>query len=177
MHRLTKLTLTTIALLGLAVGLPADHAFAQQKQKVTYKASAENTKYTQQLTIDVGDAPGHQVRIYEIHRTFPTVAPVINGIKLKEMWTRGFSDNTDYNGPSYSYATYVLENGDKFFSRINVLGQSTSEGKRAITTVGTITGGTGKFVGIQGMTRSTGLSDPKAGVNANQTEIEYWFAK
>ena len=43
--------------------------------------------------------------------------------------------------------------------------------------VGTITGGTGKFVGIQGMTQGTGLSDSKAGINENQTEIEYWFAK
>jgi hypothetical protein len=43
--------------------------------------------------------------------------------------------------------------------------------------VGRITGGTGKFVGSQGMVRATGASDGKAGMNETQTEIEYWFAK
>jgi hypothetical protein len=177
MNRMTTLTLTTMALLCLAVALPAGDALAQQKQKVSYKASAANTKYTQQLTIDVGDVPGHVVRAFEIHRTFPTDAPVINGVKLKEMMTRGVSDYTDYNGPSNSYTVYALENGDKFFIKTTTLGQANAAGRRATTSVGTITGGTGKLVGIQGMSRGSGTSDPKAGFNENQTEIEYWFAK
>jgi len=40
-------------------------------------------------------------------------------------------------------------------------------------TAGTITGGTGKFVGMQGIVRSSTTADPKAGVNEGQSEIEY----
>ena|ERR1700730_2347199 len=92
-----KIHTDTMALLSLAVALPA---FAQQKQHISYKVSAENSKYTQQHVIDVGDVPGHQVRVYEIYRSFPNNAPVINGLKVKETWTRATSDYTDGNGTS-----------------------------------------------------------------------------
>jgi hypothetical protein len=92
MNRVTAFTLTTMALLSLAVALPAADAVAQQKQRISYKVSAENSKYTQQHVIDVGDVPGHQVRVYEIYRSFPNNAPVINGLKMKETWTRATSD-------------------------------------------------------------------------------------
>jgi hypothetical protein len=167
----------TAVLVGLALALSGGDALAQEKQKLAYKASAENTKYTQQLGIEVGDVPGHQVRVFEIHRTFPTDAPVINGLKLKETWTRGVSDYTDFNGPSTSYITYVFENGDKLFVHSMTLGQADAAGKRATVAVGKITGGTGKLVGIQGMTRSKGLNDVRAGLNTTDTEVEYWFAK
>ena len=57
-----------------------------------YKVTAEDSKYTQRNTIDVGDEFGHQLVLFEIHRTFPSNAPVINGVKLKETWTRGYAD-------------------------------------------------------------------------------------
>jgi hypothetical protein len=167
--------ITTAALLCLAVAVSAGNALAQEKQKVSYKVSEQNSKYTQQLAIDVGDAPGHQVRVFEIHRTFPADAPVINGIKLKETWTRGVSDYTNYNGPSSSHVTYMFENGDRFFVRNTTLGQQNAAGKRATVSVGQITGGTGKLAGIQGMTRGAGLADPKAGQTATEVEVEYWF--
>ena len=56
------LSLAASGLIGLcATGVAA----AQEKQRVSMKTPAENTKYTQQVFIDVGDAPGHQVRAYE----------------------------------------------------------------------------------------------------------------
>src|SRR5258708_5647695 len=125
MNRRIALALTTIALLGLAVGLSAGDAVAQQKQRVSYKLSAENSKYTQQNVIEVGDVPGHQVRIFEIYRTYPNNAPVINGVKLKETWNRGLTDYIDGNGPNTGYSVFVLENGDKFFARTTTLAQST----------------------------------------------------
>ena len=70
----------------------APSAWAQEKQKISYKVTAENSKYTQRNTIDVGDESGHQLVMFEIHRTFPSNAPVINGVKLKETWTRGYAD-------------------------------------------------------------------------------------
>ena len=83
MNRLVTLNLT-VSLVCLVVALPTDGVHVRQKQQLSFKTSAENTKYTQQQQIDVGDAPGHQVRIYELHRTFPNNAPVINGVAIKE---------------------------------------------------------------------------------------------
>jgi len=59
MNRRSVLILTSMALLCVAIALPAGDAVAQQKQKASYKVPAENTKYTQQLNIPVGDVPGH----------------------------------------------------------------------------------------------------------------------
>jgi len=87
MIHLNKLTLMAITLLSLAAALPVNDVIAQER--LVFKVSAENTKYIQQHTIDVGDVPGHQVRIFEIHRTYPSNAPVISGTKIIESWTRG----------------------------------------------------------------------------------------
>jgi len=176
MCRLTTLTLTTMALLCLAVALPAGNAVAQQKQQVSYKVSAENSKYTQQLNIDAGDLPNHLVRVYEVRRTFPNDAPVINGFKLVEEWDRGTADLADGNGTGTAYTVYVMENGDKFFDRRAAIAQSTS-GKITATHVGYITGGTGKFAGMQGIVRASVNFDPKTNVTENQIDIEYWIAK
>src|SRR5436190_20057009 len=114
MTGLTTLTVTAMTLLFLGVALPANDAVAQEKQHISFKSTAENAKYTQQQFLDVGDIAGHQVRSYEIYRTFPTNAPVIGGMKLKEQWTRAVSDYIDNNGTANLYSVYVLENGDKF---------------------------------------------------------------
>jgi hypothetical protein len=173
----TQFALTIMALSGLALALPAGHAVAQQKQHVSYKTTAENSKYTQQHIIDVGDVPDHQVRIYEIHRTYPINQPTINGLKLVEQWTRGSSDYIDNNGSSTTYAVYVFENGDKFFVRSALVAQSSVPGKLTNSVVGNITGGTGKLTGIQGIVRSAGTAEPKAGVNDATTDIDYWIGK
>jgi hypothetical protein len=177
MSRTFTISAATIALLSLAVAIPTGGALAQQKQKVSFKTPPENSKYTQQQVIDAGDMPGHQLRLYELYRTLPANAPMINGVKLKETWNRGLSDYTDNSGANTNYTVYVLENGDKFFARSTTLAQSSGGGKLATSSAGIITGGTGKLIGIQGTTRATGTADPKAGVNENMTEIEYWITK
>src|SRR4029453_13009942 len=83
---------------ALILGPPS--AWAQEKQKISYKVSAENAKYTQRNTIDVGDESGHQLILFEINRTFPSNAPVVNGVKLKETWTRGYANYVNSNGLS-----------------------------------------------------------------------------
>jgi hypothetical protein len=177
MNRPATFVLTAMAFLGVAAALPASDALAQQKQQVSFKTPAANTKYTQQTTIDVGDLPGHQVRVFELHRTYPGDAPVINGLKLTEMWTRGVTDFIEGTGSSVNYSVYMLENGDKFFSRTALVAQSLGSGKFTTTSAGTITGGTGKLARIQGILRTTGTAQPTAGVNENQTDIEYWLQK
>jgi hypothetical protein len=156
-------------------------AWAQEKQKVLFNVPAESTKYTQQHAIDVGDAPGHQVRVFELQRTFGKDAPMIGGVRVKESWTRGTTDFTDLNGPGTSYTTYVMENGDKIYSRGTFEAHriATSDGKYALKNLGagTITGGTGKFQGIRGVARSENFADPKAGTNESKGELEYWMEK
>jgi hypothetical protein len=43
------------------------------------------------------------------------------------------------------------------------------------TTVGPITGGTGKLARINGMARMITLANPQTGMNETQIEIEYWL--
>jgi hypothetical protein len=71
MNRSTTLTRTSMALLCLAVALSAGNAVAQQRQHVSFKAPAENSKFTRQLNIEVGDVPNHIVRIFEVLTTYP----------------------------------------------------------------------------------------------------------
>jgi hypothetical protein len=176
MNRPTTLTLTTIAFLSFAVALPAGHAVAQEKQHVSFKNPAENSKYTQQVNLNVPDVPNHIMRAYEIQRTYPNNAPVINGLKLVESSEQGVGDRIDGSGDGASYVTYVMENGDKFFVRQSLVIQNVS-GKTAATVVGHITGGTGKFTEMRGMLRAAANFDIKTGFNEAQTDIEYWFAK
>ena len=102
-----------------------DDGWAQEKRKIAWTAPAPNSKYTQQHTIDVGDVPGHQVRIVEIHQTYPGGAPVFDGVRVVEDWFRGYSDYTNVNGHAWGYGQYVLENGDKILAkRLEMLGNS-----------------------------------------------------
>jgi hypothetical protein len=175
------LVLTTTALLCSAAtaGEPlspiASDALAR-RQHVVFTVDAANSKFTQQHVIDVGDVPGHQVRVFEIHRTYPKNPPVINGLKIAESWTRGVSDFIDNSGASIVYHVYIAENGDRFFIESHTAGvQGEPGGKLTITTSGPITGGTGKFSGIRGLLRTSVTADLKAGTNEVKVELEYWF--
>src|SRR3954452_12028984 len=145
-----NLILAIVALFASAIALPATEAAAQQMQRVSYKTPAANSKYTAQHVLDVGDIPGHQVRLFELRRTFPTDAPTINGVKMKETISRGLSDYIDTNGSNTNYVEYVMENGDKFFARQTTVSQSPAGPDGNLNDVatgsGVITGDTGKFV-------------------------------
>jgi hypothetical protein len=171
-----RATIVTAALLCLAVALPGTNGLAQEKQHVSFKTPAENGKFTQQLIIDVGDAPEHIVRAFEIHFTYPNNAPVIDGLKLVETWGRGITDYIDGNGSATVYVVIALENGDRVFARVTGVTAKTSE-KLAATQVGFITGGTGKLAGMQGVVRITANFDYKTGFNETQFDIDYSIAK
>jgi hypothetical protein len=154
------------------LSLPATDLLANESQRVFFPTSAENTKYTQQHLIEVGDVPGHHVRLFEIRRTFPNDPPIIGGLALKEEWNRGVSDYTDSSGPASFYGVYVLENCDKFFTYSTAVSRKAGAGLSAVT-VGRITGGTGKFANMRGTIYAVRTADPSAGINEGQTEIEY----
>jgi hypothetical protein len=178
MNRRTTLTLTTMALLCLAVALPTGNVVAQEKQQVSFSTPAENTKYTEKTeTIELGDIPNHILRVFEIRRTYPNNPPVINGAKIVESWTRGTGDRIDGVGPITQYEMYMMENGDKVFARMDGVVESDSLGKGTATIAGRITGGTGKFAAIRGFVREVAKFDPKSGFNENHTDIEYSVSK
>jgi hypothetical protein len=175
MTRRSIVNLLAIATLGLIFSLSS--AVAQQIQHVTFQSAAANSKYTEQHVIDVGDIPGHQVRVYEIHRTYPTNQPIINGLKLTEAWTRATSDYVNNSGSGDNYSVFMLENGDRFFAHSTLVAQSSGTGKLTATVSGVITGGTGKLSGIKGIIQSVTQAEPKAGINENQTTIDYFIEK
>ncbi len=155
----------------------ADIAWAQERQKLVTGASAAQSKYVQQHMIDVGDVPGHQVRIYEIQRVGPEAE--FSGVKSRESWSRGFSDYTNSTGSTSGYGEWILEDGSKVFNRFSGTSQTVigADGKKKGTYHGVtqITGGTGKFVNIRGFIRDMTKFDAAAGYNEGSGEGEYWF--
>jgi hypothetical protein len=173
----TKIMLAIIIGAGL-ISIGISEVSAQKKYTISYKWPEENTKYTQQYVIDVGDVPDHQIRIYEIHRVWPNDPPAFNGLQVKEEWLHGYSDYIGINGHSYGYYNYVLENGDKIYARFDGTSQTmvNSDGskKNNFLAVITLTHGTGKVGGIRGTLRYTAIFDPKTGLNEGRVEGEYW---
>jgi hypothetical protein len=103
--------------------------------------------------------------------------PVIAGLKIVESWTRGISDYTNNSGEAISYGVYVLDNGDKFFTRGRLVAfQGPKARNMTATTVGPITGGTGgtgKLARINGMARTVSLANPQTGMNETHIEIDW----
>jgi len=151
---------------------------AQERCKVSEEATAAKSSYTQQHVLDVGNIPGHQIRVFELHRTYANDKPNCEHLKRTESWTQGYSDYIDRNGRAWGYEVISLENGDKIFGRYDVANQMTvgSDGSKVAkaTTIVTLTGGTGKFKGIRGVTKGSVVSDFKTLSDA-VAEGEYWI--
>ena len=173
---MTRLTTITLAFIILCLATVGD-VVAQEKQHLAFNTSAENSKYSEKTeNLELGDAPNHILRVFEIRRTYPNDAPSINGVKIKESWVRGTGDRIDGIGPIIQYVEFVMENGDKLFARMDGIVENSS-GKGTGTIVGRITNGTGKFTAIQGTIREIAKFDIKAGINENRTEIDYSMGK
>jgi hypothetical protein len=137
---------------------------------MSWEIPAANTSYTQQHALDVGDVTGHQIRVFEFHRTFPNDKPNCEGLKRVEQWVRGLSDYiTDRNGSISGYSVIVLENGDKIFSRFSGTSHTVTNNEGSKTSTGmdvvTYTGGTGKYQGIRGIQRDIVIFDPEKNLN------------
>jgi hypothetical protein len=177
MKRIAMVALTTAALVGLAAA-PTGDARAERRIQLAFNVEPANATYTQQHVIDVGDVPGHQLRLFEVRRTYSNNPLVINGLKIVESWTRGVSDYTNNNGPAVVYHVYVAENGDKFFVQSSTLAvQNPGSTAFTATTFGPISGGTGKLAALQGFVRMSITADPTVGLNETQIELEYWLSR
>jgi hypothetical protein len=174
-----RATVAWIVIALLAVSLSAGCAFAQAKRQFSVRIPFENLKFEVSQSVEVGDVPNHIVRVFELHYAVSSDnAPLIDGVKLKEAWQRGTANIADGVGTTSSYFLFLMENGDKFFSRNEAVIQRTATGKLASLGVGHIFGGTGKLASIQGTTRNATTFDPKAGVaDEGRFDIEYSMGK
>ena len=163
---------------ALLVLHPGDLA-AQEKHRYSFKAPPGTSKYTQTHVLEVGDVPRHQLRIAELQSKFGDDAPVYDGVKVRESRAIVFSDYVAGTGNATLYTVSTLENGDKVYSRGNIMARTAAgpEGgpRVTFTTVTTLTGGTGRFKSLRGTLWTTGFSDLKTGTSGTQTEGEYWF--
>jgi hypothetical protein len=101
---------TKLICISACLGLVAGSAWAQEKRQLTMSGEGAKGKYVQQHIIDMDDVPGHQLRIYEVHRDYPTEnGPVIEGEKVVEAWVRGFSNYTNGVGPVYGNTTFITD--------------------------------------------------------------------
>jgi hypothetical protein len=163
-----------LAQLGLTLALPACNAFAAETQHVSFGSAAAHNKITEQIDMAVGDLPDHFVRVFEVHRTFPDNPPLIDGLKLVEVWERGTADLSHGNGTATTYDVYVMENGDRFFGRTSNIVRTVARSLETAN-LGFITGGTGKLAGMQGIIRVSATATGK-GVNENRVDIDYSIA-
>lgn len=155
---------------------------AQEKRPLSVFNEGATGNYIQQLTLDAGDVQGHQVRAYEIQRTYATDSgPVIDGERVVEVWTRGTSDLSNGIGPAYSYTTWNTDKGSKIFLQSigTTESKATEVGFRRGTFQGMskIVGGTGKFAKIRGVLvdKATFDTNPKGGYSTVESKGEYWF--
>ena len=164
-----------LTLFGISSG------WAQDKQKYHFKTPPGASKYTQQYVIDVGDVPGHQIRLYEISSKYDTDAPMYDGVKVVESWLRATSDYVNGTGRASGYGVSHLANGDSIFSVSEIISQTKIDQdgskKGTFTTVTKLVGGTGKFMGIRGTLTNSGTTDFKTATSDTVTEGEYWMEK
>lgn len=175
----TKVSLT-LAAGGMLLALSAG-SWAQQKYKYLFKDPGGLTKYAQQHVIDVGDVPGHQIRIATLVTQYAGEAPDYDGVKVVEGKAWLNSDYIDASGRFKTYSVLQMANGDKVFTRAEGLSQSSvgADGgrKTSFNTVTTLAGGTGKFATLRGTIRASGVTDFKTGTSGNVSEGDYWFEK
>ena len=173
-----------VVVIGAGVALAAfasPEALAQERCKMTWDTPAGNAEYTEQHVMDVGDVPGHQIRLFELHRTYPDDQANCEGHKRVEQWSRGYSDYIDRNGRAWGYGVTELDNGDKIFLEWSGTSQTVVDDdgskKSTYTGVAIWKGGTGKYQNVRGIQRDSIVFDPEKNFNETRAEVEYWFEK
>ncbi|MFD1561801.1 hypothetical protein ACFSHT_40165 [Paraburkholderia silviterrae] len=176
---MTRLRAAVLALIVVgAAMLGTSPVQAQQKNTISFSVPAANTRYTEQHALEVGDIPGHQIRIFENHRTFPNDPPAFAGVPVKDFITRAATDLIDNDGRVSGYVVFVLANGDKVFGRLEGTIQAPvaqSGGHRTAMVNIVLTGGSGKFRNIRGRLQQSSVADPSKGYNEGKFEGLYWL--
>jgi hypothetical protein len=162
--------------------LAANSAFGQQRFQIEERPEWSTGKYIQQHAIDVGDVPGHKVRILELQYIYNDQSKLaVSGVKVKEAWSRGYSDYTEGKGRSWGYSVWLMSDGSKIFLEYSgtTLATPTAGGsvRGSYHGVSRLMGGTGKFSRIRGsiIEANDFDNDPKNGYNRSESKGEYWF--
>ncbi|KQW36549.1 hypothetical protein ASC76_17975 [Rhizobacter sp. Root404] len=160
----------------------APAAVAQEKFKYSFQNPPDiSSVYKETHNIEVGDMPGHIVRVSSLQTVYPNPgpAPSYAGVRVKEANTVLHSDLRNGSGVTAGYIVSTLENGDKIFMEANIMLHAApgDDGKPTIrvTQTSVITGGTGKFKGIRGVLRATSTTDLKTASRGALTEGEYYL--
>lgn len=175
----TRVSWVVISLIAVAL---LSLSWAQEKHAIAWEASPEQSSYPTQHVIEVGDMPGHFLRIAELHRVYPDpdTAPMFNGVRVVEEISPFFSDYIDLNGSVTGYTMFKLENGDVIYGTIKGDSHTLLDGngelaKTDFSGVTVLTGGTGDFANIRGLIRSVIVADIAEGINQVNYEGEYWM--
>ena len=175
-----KLLFGTATLFCIVFSALPTATLAQQKYQLEI-SPPQSSRYVKEHIIEAGDAPGHQLRIVEIEKTYTRNHPKIRGVTITTVRQWAFTNYTNGIGPVIFFETFSDDNGNAFFvegtseteSRITATGsrRGTSHGS------GRITSGTGKLASIQGVLvgHTEFDSDPDVGYSRNNTRVEYWF--
>ena len=122
------------------------------------------------------------MRILELHYIYNDQSEfAVSGVKVKEGWSRGYTDYTNGKGRSWGYGQWLLADGSKVFleSSGTTLAEPTATGsiRGSYHGVSRLTGGTGKFGRIRGLIAEANdfVNDPKSGYNRSESKGEYWF--
>ena len=163
-----------VAFIGTMAQWVAPQAVAQQKYTISQPANAIS-KFTQEHVIQVGDVPGHELRVYEVHNQFPENDLAFAGVAVKQMLSHGVSDFVNGSGAFTAYNVFTMADGNKVFVRVTGTTQSDSAGGRRSSSVENFVGGTGKFRGIRGQMRNTLQRAAEASSLNVQVSGEYWI--
>ena len=83
-------------LIVIAMALISTHTWAQQRFPISFSGEGAKSRWVQQHVIEVDDVAGHQIRIYELQRTYPSEnGIVLDGEHVIEEWSRGSSNYTN----------------------------------------------------------------------------------
>ena len=171
-----------IAAVCVTATLSPGAMWAQEKHPISISSEGAETRYIQQLAIEVDDLTGHQVRVFENHRIYAAdKQAIVAGERIVESFGRGLSNYVSGIGPVFGYITLVTDRGNKMFLEFSgtSVTQPTKTGSKRGTYNGTaqFRGGTGPFTDIRGyLLDSTKYdTDPETGYNIGEFSGEYWL--
>jgi hypothetical protein len=181
-HRSGTTVFFELVIAAVCVFIAIGHASAEQRYTIEDKPEWSTGKYIQQHALDVGDVPGHKVRVLELQYIYNAQSQfAVSGVKVKEIWVRGYSDYTNGKGRSWGYQVWLMDDGSKLFVEHSgtTLADPTATGsiRGSYHGVARFTGGTGKFSRIRGTLSEMNDfdNDPKTGYNRAENKGEYWF--
>ena len=174
----------TFFALGVGAALSAfgsAEASGQEKCKISWEVPAADATFTGQHAFDVGDVPGHQVRIFEVRRTIADEPAELRGAEAGRAMVarllglrRAQRPGLGLHGDAARERRQDLRG---VLSAIQTTVNPDGSQKTEATTVHKWTGGTGKYQGVRGIQRESTVFDPDTNFNETRAEAEYWFEK